>query len=396
MKFFSNFQLEYEKLTFEVHHLSHSFLNAIRRLIISDVETLAFRTEYGKESDIKIQTNTSSFHNEFLAHRISLVPIFYDTSKISQYEKDKLEFFIDETNTKTKPIDITTEHIRIRDLSKEPPVEVSDSVRRKFFPPHRLTGDFIPLVTLKPSRTGNSEEGETLQVTMKAAPSSGKEHARYTPTCVSIFTNLRDNEKIKQEIEKRIQEKNLTLQSQNKNPLSEEEKQQLVKSFDLSEADRFFQTDAAGEPNAFLFNIESDGRIPPHIILDKSLFILEDRIHQFLDQMNSDDFLVQKSDQNMLAFDFVFEDEDYTLGYLLEHYLYTLYQNVEDPKIKYVAADVPHPLENKMVIRVALVNSSLHSDYIKELIKESCKEIKKIIHLLQNELKANREFVLDR
>jgi DNA-directed RNA polymerase alpha subunit len=76
MKYLHNFKQEDEEtLIFDVNNLSHSLLNAIRRLIISDVETIAFRTEYGKKSDIEIRANSSSLHNEFLANRISLVPI---------------------------------------------------------------------------------------------------------------------------------------------------------------------------------------------------------------------------------------------------------------------------------------------------------------------------------
>lgn len=399
MKFLNNFELEHETLKFDVHNLSHSFLNALRRLIISDIETLAFRTEYGKESDIKIHKNTSSLHNEFLAHRLSLVPIHYDTKNISSFEKDKLEFFIDVVNTSTQPLEVTTEHIQIRDLSKTPHTLLSKEACRKFFPANRITGDYISLNRLKANRSGLAEEGETLNITMKADKSTGKEHARYTPTCVSIFTNKRDDEKIKVELQKRLQEKETVLQAQNKKNLTVAEKQDFIQSFMLSEADRFFQTDSNGEPNAFNFTIESDGRILSHLILDKSLFVLEEKINNFMKKLNSEDeeqLEIAKSDSIMLAYKFIFNDEDHTLGYLYQNYLYELFQNVEEPKIKYVGCSVPHPLENKMVIQIGLVNSSLNTDYIKELFNETSNELKKIIHLLKNEMKANKQFVLDR
>ena len=43
--------------------------------MISEVPTIAFNTNYGKETDIVIEENTSSLHNEFLSHRLSLIPI---------------------------------------------------------------------------------------------------------------------------------------------------------------------------------------------------------------------------------------------------------------------------------------------------------------------------------
>ena len=49
-----------------------------------------------------------------------------------------------------------------------------------------------------------------------------------------------------------------------------------------------------------------------------------------------------------------------------------------------------------MVIRIGLIDTSLNPDYIKSLFNETSKEIKKIIGLLKNEMKANKSFVLDR
>lgn len=397
MTFLSEFNLDHETLTFRVNNLNPTFLNSLRRLIISHVETVSFRTEYGQESDIKIETNTSSIHNEMLAHRLSLVPIHVDTKKISDFNSSKLEFFIDVTNNTTKTMDITSKHIQIRDVSKEPSVILSETETRKYFPPDRITGGFILINKLKPNNSGILEEGESMVVIMKANKSIGKEHARYCPTCVSVFTNLRDDEKIKKELQKRISEKNLVLSKSGKNEMSEEAQQELIKSFMVSEADRYFHTGSDGEPNVFEFTIESDGRIPPYIIFDRALFVLEEQIVKFIKKLEDPEQVkVENSDCIMHSFDLIFDDEDYTMAYLIQYYMFKLFQNVEEPKVKYVAGTVPHPLENKMVLRVALEDSNLSSDYIKTLIKESCSEIKKIIHLLKNEMKASKVFILDR
>ena len=397
MPYLSNFTVNHEVLTFDIHNLSHSFLNALRRLIISNIETIAFRTEYGKESDITIHKNTSSLHNEFVAHRISLLPVHYDSKKIADFDSSKLEFFIDVTNTSTKSLDITTDHIQIRDLTKEPSVLLSKDACRKFFPPNRITGDYIIINRLKPNRTGNPDDGEQLYITMKADKSIGKEHARYTPTCVSIFTNMRDENKIKEELANRLKQKDIELNAQNNKSLTEEDKIEFIKAFMVSEADRYFHTDAEDEPNAFNFTIESDGRIQSHNIFDKALFVLEKHIDAFMRKINDESQLeIEKSDTVMLAYDFIFEDEDYTMCYLYQNYIYQFFQNIEDPKVKFVGCNVPHPLENKMVIRIGLIDTSLNPDYIKSLFNETSKEIKKIIGLLKNEMKANKSFVLDR
>jgi DNA-directed RNA polymerase subunit L len=208
---------------------------------------------------------------------------------------------------------------------------------------------------------------------------------------------MRDENKIKEELANRLKQKDIELNAQNNKSLTEEDKVNFIKSFMVSEADRYFHTDAEDEPNAFNFTIESDGRIQSHNIFDKALHVLEEHIDTFMKKINDESQLeIEKSDTVLLAYDFIFEDEDYTMCYLYQNYIYQFFQNIEDPKVKFVGCNVPHPLENKMVIRIGLIDTSLNPDYIKSLFNETSKEIKKIIGLLKNEMKANKSFVLDR
>ena len=398
MSYLSGFKFKNdETLNFNANNLPVSFLNSLRRIMINDVETLAFRAEYGKESDIKIETNTSVINNEFLAHRLSLVPIHYNPKNISTFDKDKYEFVIDITNTTTKPLDVTTEHIQIKEGSKI----LSKAAAQAFFPPDKITGEYILLNRLKPNKSGETEKdgGETLKIIMKADKSTGKEHSRYNPTCVSVFTNVRDLGKIEEELKKRFHDKDIERKTLGKKPLTDEEKKPIIKSFMVSEADRYFKTDASGEPNSFDFLIESDGRIPPHIIFDKSLFVFEEKLNNFLKKINeSEKCIVKTSDCIMKAYDFIIEDEDYTIGNVIQEFMFKLFQNVnqDESKVKYVSANVPHPLENKLLIRVALEELTLGSDYIKELITECVSEIKSIIDKLKTEMAGNKKFVLMR
>lgn len=398
MSYLSGFKFKNDDtLNFNVNNLPVAFLNSLRRIMINDIETIAFRTEYGKESDIKIETNTSVINNEFLAHRLSLVPIHYDPKKISTFDKNKYEFVIDITNNTTKPLDVTTEHIQINEGSKL----LSKTAAQSFFPPDKITGEYILLNRLKPNKSGETEKdgGETLKITMKADKSTGKEHSRYNPTCVSVFTNVRDMTKIEEELKKRFHDKDIERKTLGKKPLTNDEKKPIIKSFMVSEADRYFKTDSSGEPNSFEFLIESDGRIPPHIIFDKSLFVFEEKLNNFLKKINeSERCVVKASDCIMKGFDFIIEDEDYTIGNVIQEFMFKLYQNVnqEDKKVKYVSANVPHPLENKLLIRVSLEEITLGSDYIKELFEDCVSEIKSIIDKLKTEMAGNKKFVLMR
>ena len=54
--------------------LHKSIINGIRRTLLSTIPSIAFRTQID-DSDIIINENTTSLHNEFLIHRISLIPL---------------------------------------------------------------------------------------------------------------------------------------------------------------------------------------------------------------------------------------------------------------------------------------------------------------------------------
>uniref|UniRef100_A0A8C9LN30 DNA-directed RNA polymerase II subunit rpb3-like n=1 Tax=Piliocolobus tephrosceles TaxID=591936 RepID=A0A8C9LN30_9PRIM len=64
-------------ITFVLYNSNYGMANAIRRIILSEVPTLAIDI-------VNVYENTSAFHDEFIAHRLGLIPI--DSRNIKQYE----------------------------------------------------------------------------------------------------------------------------------------------------------------------------------------------------------------------------------------------------------------------------------------------------------------------
>jgi DNA-directed RNA polymerase subunit L len=385
---FKNFVLDNETLNFDVYGLTPAFCNALRRIIISEVETLGFRTSYDDNTDIKIEINTSALHNEFLGHRLSLLPIIYPPKDISSYEKDSLEFIIDEVNKGENTIDITTQHIKI--LDKRSGTYLSEAQTRVFFPPNPITKDFILINKLKSNKVEGTD-GEQIKLLMLADKGIGQEHSRYTPTCVSVFINKIDNSKLESALKAK-----LSLQEET---LSAEEITSLARSFKLSEGERHFYTDGNGEPNVFEFIIESDGRIPPHIILHKGIHVLEDKINKLKSNLNNEEVVSYKnSDCIMNSYDILVKDEDYTLGYIIQQYIYILYQDKDLKDVKYVSTSVPHPLENNLLFRIALENNVDKENSIsniKKIIGGTIDHILSIIVKLKGEMKNTFKANLD-
>ena len=241
------------------------------------------------------------------------------------------------------------------------------------------------------TRSTWGSDGETLKIIMKADKGIGKEHSRYTPTCVSVFTNKIDETKVESAFKEKLAKREDT-------PSAEEIKA-MARSFRLAEGERHYFVDENGEPNVFEFTVESDGRIPPHIILNNSLFILEKKLNQFRSNLNNEEVITFKnSDCIMNSFDVFVQDEDYTLGYILQKYMYNLYQNRDPKDIKFVSSNVPHPLENILSFRIALENSVDRENSIKNIKKifeGTIDHIQGIIVKLKGEMKNHFKGSLD-
>ena len=390
MSYLNNFQINSEELIFDIKNLDKSLINALRRIIISETPTIAFDSNWGKEGYIVMEVNTSSLHNEFLGHRLSLIPIHYPYKLIDDYDTNNYEFIIDITNNTSKIIDVTTEDIKIKDIINNK--YLSKEECKKIFPPDNITKDYILINKLKPNKSSVKENGECMKIKMLASKSIGKIHARYTPTCVSIFTNKRDDKKIKIKLNELINNKNDELKKKNKNLLTEPEKLKMINSFMVCDADQCFHTNEYGEPNYFEFTIESDGRIPPHIIFMTSITMLENKLNNFIKLLDDTKKIsFEKGDCIMPSYDINITDEDYTLGYLLQHYMYTLFYLPEDKKINYISSTILHPLINKLLIRISIKEPGLKEDYIKSLFKECVIEIKKDLNNIKNDLKSNKQ-----
>ena len=72
-------------LHFTISNINVSFVNALRRVILSDIPTIVIRTTPYEKNDADIEINTSLFHNEILKHRLSCIPILTGT-KCSKIE----------------------------------------------------------------------------------------------------------------------------------------------------------------------------------------------------------------------------------------------------------------------------------------------------------------------
>ena len=101
---------------FSLNNVNNSLPNALRRVIISEVKTVGFRY-HETSSDIKVISNTTKFHNEFIAHRISMIPIH--GADPSEFDINKYKFVINKKNTTNKVIYVTSNDFEVYEKDEQ-------------------------------------------------------------------------------------------------------------------------------------------------------------------------------------------------------------------------------------------------------------------------------------
>jgi len=227
--------------------------NTIRRTIISEVPTLAFKT-------LTFTKNESAMYDEVLAHRIGLLPIRMDKKSFKLPEKPEDEdkptssiiFTLKEVGEKT---------VYAKDLKSKDP-KAADVA----FPN-------TPLVKLL--------KDQKLELDAKAVMGIGKYHAKHSPGLVYVqelpsitIKDGADIEKIEKFLPGKLRKKNLKL-SELKDPIKwvmEGCCEEVIES-------EFIRV----EPSAtdFILTIESWGNLDPKEVLLQALDIISKKCSEF-------------------------------------------------------------------------------------------------------------------
>lgn len=351
---FKNLQRDGNVIRFTVSPVHVTYANTLRRTIITDVETVAFKADIGDDggtSDINITKNSTPMSNEMLAHRIGLIPIHVKNPL--KWDPDEYSFKLDVTNDSTDPIDIVAGDIKVyKNRGPEEEPLLIPSV--EFFHPDPVTHDTALLTVLK-GRVG-SYEPESLSFTAKATVSSGRANARNMPVtsrCSYGYT-LDDSPEKKKELftkwlttHKKVSPVELESNSTRKGELERE--------YETMEVQRCYKADESGEPYSFDFIVESVGVLNPTYSVQRALEILQAKLLKYASIDSGDlpeTIKLRPADARMKGFDFIFQYEDHTLGNLLQTWME---QNLMDAgEITFAGYKVPHPLRDEMLLRVGV------------------------------------------
>jgi len=349
------------RASFRLKNTNVTIANTLRRAIISDAPSVAFRTEPADKSDVVISVNTTPLVNEMIALRIGLIPINADPLT---FDPEAYEFVLDMENRENEIIDVTASNFKVYKRNEENPLDEPVQVPTEtFFPPDPITKETALITRLRP-RWNPTAPYERLALRAKASISSGQENVRWSPTsqCSYAYTMVdkdSDNPEV-QEYIRRVFNAWLKDTKKISNPDAPELIEQIAtfrREFDTMEIQRCYFKDAKGEANDFTFFIESVGILTVPTIVDAglaSIIALMER-YSSLDAELPDNIRLQQGDARFPCIDVYFEHEGHTLGNLLSTYLTE--NNIEamgDPRLSYVGYKIPHPLRPEMFVRIAL------------------------------------------
>jgi DNA-directed RNA polymerase alpha subunit len=351
-----------DMLSFTLSGVNVSIANAIRRTIISDINTVVFRTTPNEKNKANIIANTSRLNNEVIKQRLSCIPIH-----IKDYDEFPFKNYIMEVNIENNTdtiMFVTTQNFKIRDLVSGKYLD--ETKTREIFPANDYTGCFIDFIRLRP-KISEEIPGEKIHLTCEFDIGNAKEDGMFNVVSTCSYGFSIDD--VVQEAE--LQRKRQTWKDESK---SKEEIEFESKNWKLLDGMRITKKDS------YDFTIDSVGVFTNNELIETSCKILINSFDGLNNLIEKDDLKIIKS-QNTMAncFDVILENEDYTIGKVLEYFLYTKYY--ETNMLTFCGFKKMHPHDTYSIIRVAYseaVEISTIKGHLQECNTESINIFKRI------------------
>lgn len=339
MPYIQNLFIDNDICNFDLNNTSTeikiSLANAIRRTMIANIDVFLIDI-----SKITFFENNTIYSNEFLKHRLSLIPII---SNIDNLNYDNILISCKKKNNDEVIESIIVNDFIVKDIEKD--IVINNEEFFKF--PNILfaklkTNDFVSFECKLVKN--NSENGGSF----------------FSPVCGCIYTFKMDDKEI-----------NTVTKNMNENE---------KKTFMTQDNERIYEKNKIGDPMVYKFNIEISGFYDAKTIIKKSIDVLINKLmninNEFKNLENSN-IITLRNDTNDINnfYYFIIDNENETLGQLL-----TTYCN-DDKNISYCGYVIEHPLKKNILLKIKLEDMNKNKD-LENIIITISENINYLINLL--------------
>lgn len=332
-------------MKFTLSNVDVSVANAIRRIILSDIKCIVFKTSPHEENNSTIHSNTSRLNNEIIKQRLSCIPIHINdlSFPINDYILE-----VNEKNDSDTIKIITTNDFKIKNIKTNK--YLSKGAVNKIFPPDSISTQYIDFIRLRP-KLSDDIDGEEINLECKFSISNAKDDSMFNVVSCCAFGNTLDQlliNKMWNEKEKQLKGENYT----------KDDIEYLKNDWMALDAQRYFKK------NSFDFIIETIGVFDNAVIIKDACAIMIEKLDTFLKSIKDNkDLIVSIKNTMSNCYEIILENEDYTLGKVLEGLLYkNYYESKQTYQLNYCGFRKPHPHINISIIRLAFRNRTYNHE----------------------------------
>ena len=405
-----------QQFTFTLESCDVSIANAIRRIILSDINQYVFKTFPHAENRANFTVNTARLHNEVLKQRLGCIPIHH-LHTIDGFQNDYKNYVVEvDVKNDTDTIRyVTTEDFKVK---KAKNIEktggsnddddtvyeyLSESTVRKIFPPDSISGQYVEFARLLPKLSSNATGGEALAFTCTLEISNAKSDGMYNVAHTCAYNCTPDEKEIEKQW--KVKEKALRegFESSSSSSSISEQLSYEKKNWELLDAQRIFV------PDSFDFVIETVGVYTNVQLVTKACDIMIKKCEKLLADIehsssSSSSSATSIGVKNVIefahelttmkhAFCINLIGEDYTLGKAIEYLLFSNYYNKADGIVSFCGFKKPHPHSLDSFIIVAFKEATELSkvqEHVSKVVTE-CISIFKSLFESFNDLNSKKK-----
>ena len=373
------------ELNFELVDAEVSIANSIRRVALTQINSLVFRGFPHKSNLINIVKNTSKFNNEYLKHRIQNIPVFYSNESNFEAFINQYEVRLNVANDTNNTLYVTTEHFNIYDKKTGAPVNSSGQIKvKQIFPPDQITGHYIVIAVLSPKIT-EDDIIEELSMTLDFSIGCAKEDSCWNMVTKSCYENKRDTAKLDKFLKKdpetvREYYKNdaVAIDTYMKGTMNDYE----TTDFKLLDGQRFYIK------NHYIMKIESIGVFTNEDIVKKSCEYIISKLIEFNNYTSTNkatlesvkvstgtDYAIFMDRTNTsIVYNLYVPNDDYTIGKIIETYLFNMFNK----EIFYVSFKKEHPHDKHCYIMFSYIEEEITLEQIISNLRSVSEELIRI------------------